>query len=175
MNIQIHQEAEFANQIPTKTQQLITIDGQYLDNKGNPITNADVEYFRDGTLMDDDITNANGQFELNVLVNGVGEEPIFQENKEPLSQNYPNPFLKQTIIDANIQHPGELNIYDVAGRKVAELDLPEKGRYKISWGSDKAVAEAGQIEKGEEMEWLIEDRDTYLLKLVKESMLLLSR
>ena len=27
-----------------------------------------------------------------------------------------------------------------------------------------AVAEAGQIEKGEEMEWYIEDRNTYVLK-----------
>lgn len=32
-----------------------------------------------------------------------------------------------------------------------------------------AVAEAGGIEKGEEMEWLIQDRDTYVLKRIKKS------
>jgi len=30
-----------------------------------------------------------------------------------------------------------------------------------------AVAEAAQIEKGEEMEWIIEDRNTFVLKRVK--------
>lgn len=30
-----------------------------------------------------------------------------------------------------------------------------------------ALAEAAQIEKGEELEWLLEDRNTFLLKRVK--------
>ncbi len=30
-----------------------------------------------------------------------------------------------------------------------------------------AVAEAAQIEKGEEMEWVIEDRNTFVLKRIK--------
>jgi hypothetical protein len=37
-----------------------------------------------------------------------------------------------------------------------------------------SIAEAGQIEKGEEMEWLIEDRDTYVLKRVVNSNSLLA-
>lgn len=36
-----------------------------------------------------------------------------------------------------------------------------------------AVAEACNIEKGEEMEWLIEDRDTFVLKRIKNSKSLL--
>jgi antitoxin component of MazEF toxin-antitoxin module len=32
-----------------------------------------------------------------------------------------------------------------------------------------AVAEAAQIEKGEEMEWVIEDKDTFILRRVKKS------
>jgi hypothetical protein len=36
-----------------------------------------------------------------------------------------------------------------------------------------AVADAGQILKGEEMEWFIEDRDTYVLKRVIKSKSLL--
>jgi hypothetical protein len=34
-----------------------------------------------------------------------------------------------------------------------------------------AVAEAGNIEKGEEMEWCIQDKDTYILKRVNKSKL----
>jgi hypothetical protein len=36
-----------------------------------------------------------------------------------------------------------------------------------------AVADAGQILKGEEMEWFIEDRDTYVLKRITKSKSLL--
>jgi len=37
-----------------------------------------------------------------------------------------------------------------------------------------AVAEAGQISKGEEMEWLIQDRDTYVLRRITKSKSLLA-
>ncbi|RLD77141.1 MAG: hypothetical protein DRJ10_12455 [Bacteroidetes bacterium] len=32
-----------------------------------------------------------------------------------------------------------------------------------------AIAEAAQIEKGEEMEWLIENKDTFVLRRIKKS------
>jgi antitoxin component of MazEF toxin-antitoxin module len=38
-----------------------------------------------------------------------------------------------------------------------------------------SLAEAGQIEKGEEMEWLIEDRDTFILRRVNKSKSLLNK
>jgi hypothetical protein len=38
-----------------------------------------------------------------------------------------------------------------------------------------AVADAGQILKGEEMEWFIEDRDTYVLKRITRSKSLLNK
>jgi bifunctional DNA-binding transcriptional regulator/antitoxin component of YhaV-PrlF toxin-antitoxin module len=38
-----------------------------------------------------------------------------------------------------------------------------------------AIAEAGQIEKGEEMEWLIEDKDVYVLKRAKKSKSLINK
>ena len=37
-----------------------------------------------------------------------------------------------------------------------------------------AVAEAATIEKGEEMEWFIQERDTYVLKRVNKSKSLLT-
>ncbi len=38
-----------------------------------------------------------------------------------------------------------------------------------------AMAEAAQIEKGEEMEWLIEDRNNFVLRRVKKSKSLINR
>ena len=50
------------------------------------------------------------------------------------------------------------------GYKV-KIQRVERGNTKSFYVNFPAsIAEAGQIEKGEEMEWLIEDRDTYVLK-----------
>jgi bifunctional DNA-binding transcriptional regulator/antitoxin component of YhaV-PrlF toxin-antitoxin module len=38
-----------------------------------------------------------------------------------------------------------------------------------------ALAEAARIEKGEEMEWLVEDRDTFVLRRVRPAKPVLSR
>jgi hypothetical protein len=38
-----------------------------------------------------------------------------------------------------------------------------------------AVAEAGQIVKGEEMEWLIQDRDTYVLRKINKTKSLINK
>ena len=61
------------------------------------------------------------------------------------------------------------------GSKV-KIQRVERGKTKSFYVNfPAAVAEAGQIEKGEEMEWLIEDRNTYILKRVTASMSLLSK
>jgi bifunctional DNA-binding transcriptional regulator/antitoxin component of YhaV-PrlF toxin-antitoxin module len=61
------------------------------------------------------------------------------------------------------------------GSKV-KIQKVERGKTKSYYVNfPAAVAEAGQIEKGEEMEWLIEDRDTYVLKRLKTSKSLLSK
>jgi hypothetical protein len=50
------------------------------------------------------------------------------------------------------------------GSKV-KIQRVERGKTKSFYINFPAsIAEAGQIEKGEEMEWFIEDRDTYVLK-----------
>ncbi|MBS4061566.1 MAG: hypothetical protein KG029_14295 [Bacteroidetes bacterium] len=61
------------------------------------------------------------------------------------------------------------------GSKV-KIQRVERGKTKSFYVNfPAAVAEAGQIEKGEEMEWLIEDRDTYILRRIKASKSLLSK
>jgi len=43
--------------------------------------------------------------------------------------------------------------------------IEEKQNHFVNFPA--AVAESSKIEKGEEMEWLIEDRNTFVLKRVK--------
>ncbi len=38
-----------------------------------------------------------------------------------------------------------------------------------------AIAEAGEILKGEEMEWLIHDRDTFILRRIKKTKSLITK
>jgi hypothetical protein len=55
------------------------------------------------------------------------------------------------------------------GSKV-KIQRVERGKTKSFYVNfPAAVAEAGEIEKGEEMEWFIEDKDTYVLRRVKKS------
>jgi hypothetical protein len=61
------------------------------------------------------------------------------------------------------------------GYKV-KIQRVERGRTKSFYVNFPAsIAEAGQIEKGEEMEWLIEDKDTYVLRRIKKSRSLVSK
>ena len=55
------------------------------------------------------------------------------------------------------------------GHKV-KIQRVERGKTKSFYVNFPAtIAEAAQITKGEEMEWLIEDRDTYILRRIKKS------
>ena len=55
------------------------------------------------------------------------------------------------------------------GYKV-KIQRVERGKTKSFYVNfPAAVAEAAQIKKSEEMEWFIEDRDTYILKRIKKS------
>ena len=61
------------------------------------------------------------------------------------------------------------------GYKV-KIQRVERGNTKSFYVNFPAsIAEAGQIEKGEEMEWFIEDRDTYVLKRTIKSKSLITK
>ncbi|HEY4481906.1 MAG TPA: hypothetical protein VI489_03550 [Candidatus Brocadiaceae bacterium] len=61
------------------------------------------------------------------------------------------------------------------GYKV-KIQRVERGNTKSFYiNFPAAVAEAGQIEKGEELEWLIEDRNTFVLRRIKETKSLINR
>lgn len=55
------------------------------------------------------------------------------------------------------------------GYKV-KIQRVERGNTKSFYVNfPAAVAESARIKKGEEMEWLIDDRDTFVLKRIKKS------
>lgn len=51
--------------------------------------------------------------------------------------------------------------------KIQRVDRGKTKSFYINFPA--AVAEAGQIEKGEEMEWILHDRNTFILKRTKKS------
>jgi len=51
--------------------------------------------------------------------------------------------------------------------KIQRVDRGNTKSFYVNFPA--AVAEAGEILKGEEMEWVIQDKDTYVLKRVKKS------
>jgi len=57
--------------------------------------------------------------------------------------------------------------------KIQRVDRGKTKSFYVNFPA--AVAEAGQIIKGEEMEWLIHDKDTYVLKRIKKSKSLITK
>ena len=57
--------------------------------------------------------------------------------------------------------------------KVQKVDRGKTKSYYINFPA--ALAEAGEILKGEEMEWLIQDKDTYVLRRTKQSKSLIDK
>jgi bifunctional DNA-binding transcriptional regulator/antitoxin component of YhaV-PrlF toxin-antitoxin module len=51
--------------------------------------------------------------------------------------------------------------------KVQRVDRGKTKSFYINFPA--ALAEAGEINKGEEMEWIIQDKDTYILKRIKKA------
>lgn len=57
-----------------------------------------------------------------------------------------------------------------------KIQRVERGRTKSYYVNfPAALAEAARIEKGEEMEWLVEDRDTFVLRRIKPAKPVLSK
>jgi len=57
--------------------------------------------------------------------------------------------------------------------KIQRVDRGKTKSFYINFPA--AIAEAGQISKGEEMEWVIYDKDTYILRRVIKSKALINK
>jgi len=57
--------------------------------------------------------------------------------------------------------------------KIQKVERPTNKSFYVNFPA--ALAESAGIEKGEEMEWLVEDRNCFVLKRVKARISLLSK
>jgi len=57
--------------------------------------------------------------------------------------------------------------------KIQRVDRGKTKSFYINFPA--AIAEAGQISKGEEMEWVIYDKDTYILRRVIKSKAMINK
>jgi hypothetical protein len=88
-----------------------------------------------------------------------------------LHQNYPNPFNAQTVIEFQLSEPARVNlaVYDIAGRKVADLAGEDytSGQHLLTWdGTDntgKSVSSGIYLYKMKAGD-LIETRKMLLMK-----------
>ncbi|MBU2651344.1 MAG: T9SS type A sorting domain-containing protein, partial [Bacteroidetes bacterium] len=117
--------------------QTATITGTYQDKKNNPIKNAQIEYTREGQIIASDVTDENGQYEMDVLM--VGITNLENEQEEFLKQNKPNPFTSQTTIEANIEEEGIISIYDLNGKLQARQALEEQENYTLQWDKPTGI------------------------------------
>jgi hypothetical protein len=51
--------------------------------------------------------------------------------------------------------------------KLQKVERPTNKSYYVNFPA--AIAESAKMEKGEELEWLIEDRNTFILKRVRNA------
>jgi antitoxin component of MazEF toxin-antitoxin module len=50
--------------------------------------------------------------------------------------------------------------------KIQKVERPTNTSFYVNFPA--AIAEATHVQKGEEMEWLVEDRNTFILKRIRE-------
>jgi len=109
----------------------ITITGNYLDRKSNPIVGASVKYFSNIAQLDSSGTDDNGYFTLNIQTVGIEAETL--PNRFHLGQNYPNPFNPETRIPVATPYPVTLSLFNIRGQLVDKINIPI-GLYDIVWG-----------------------------------------
>ena len=109
----------------------ITVSGQYIDQKGNPITEATVAYLQAGLEAGSDVTDNEGNFSFHATL--VGIKPIaipYQDNFEIIGAN---PFTQETRFNAGVEEEGILSVFNMQGRLIAQEEL-QAGSYDIRWG-----------------------------------------
>jgi hypothetical protein len=78
---------------------------------------------------------------LDLIPNAVDDNPTTLPDAFTLAQNYPNPFNAKTTINYSLinESPVNLAVYDLGGRKVAQLvdGVQEAGDHRLVWdGTD---------------------------------------
>ncbi|MFC2133818.1 hypothetical protein ACFLTH_04315 [Bacteroidota bacterium] len=118
-----------------QTQHEVNINGQYIDQLGNPITDAAAELFNhQNFLVDSENTNETGNYNLETTVTAIQDNTHVPVTSYYLSQNWPNPFNPTTNINLDIMESGYLHIFNILGQKIGSIYLPKQGSYTVTWG-----------------------------------------
>jgi len=104
----------------------ITITGNYLDKKSNPIADASVQYFQQTALIDSTTTDDGGNFTLTLAYMHTSNHASIPSEFH-LSQNYPNSFNPETRIHCSVPNPATLTLYNIRGQFIDQIHLPTPG------------------------------------------------
>ncbi len=103
------------------------------------IVGAMPHLFQIGFYNTSTLYESSGNFYDNIVleIDTVSDVPNTLLPGSDLGQNYPNPFNPSTRIDFSLEKAGsvELSVYDVAGRKVANLHQGslDAGNHHVTW------------------------------------------
>ncbi|MCF8345229.1 MAG: T9SS type A sorting domain-containing protein, partial [Bacteroidales bacterium] len=125
---------------PLPAQNYVSIDGQYLDKKSNAIKQTLVSYWRDGVMIAEDTTDAEGFFHFDILMVGLQETDPLNRAEQIHLTAFPNPFSHQTNLDVTLSEEGVLQMFDLNGSLLDRLELKNPGRYLIRWGGKNMQA-----------------------------------
>ena len=111
----------------------VEISGTYQDKKGNAIEESVVEVLRDGSRQDSTQTSSNGFFSVQITETAVEPDNTLASDYL-LGDNYPNPFNPLTTFKVETLSDGSVSVYDITGRLVDRINLPNPGEYDLTWG-----------------------------------------
>ncbi len=114
-------------------QEMITVSGSVSDKIDHPVEAVTVSYLCDGSEVIPAVqTDSGGYFEFSFNPLSIEGNPF--PDAINLGANYPNPFNPGTVIPLTTHKRGQFFIYDLLGREVQSLSIPEAGQYNIRWG-----------------------------------------
>lgn len=125
--------------IIAQTSETIIVQGNVLLDSGNVVSNAKVKIvdLDSSEPLDSSVTDSEGNFFIEFTkLTGVKEEQEIPRSFE-LSQNYPNPFAKNTSINFFTKKEGDikLEVFNVLGQKIITLydDFVSPSNIKVNW------------------------------------------
>lgn len=120
--------------------QTFQVNGQYLDKKNNPISNALVSYFASTDLLLDSIkSQQNGNFELTLDLTSINTHA--QNNDPFIKLPAPNPFNGLCSFTINISAKATVLVTDMRGLMVDKHEIKNQGVYSCSWGGQNRIGQ----------------------------------
>lgn len=118
----------------------ISINGQALDKKSNPISNALVSYYSEGNLLLDSTRSiVDGTFELTLVHTGINTRR--QSNDPFLKLPHPNPFNGLCNFTISTNSKTKIVVSNMQGIMVDRLEIKQAGIYNCAWGGQNRIGQ----------------------------------